>query len=588
MNKYFNRAIIGNGKILACLDDKAELIRLFYPNIDYYQNIHTYSLGFVFDGENKVYWFKDSEKVNQYYDGNIVYTKLKFSADNINKEYDIEVLIRDYALIEENVIVRKIKFSEPLSLMCFSKLNSSPERLVSGMCIMTSLIQYSQDTYFASVPCGSNILRSQINNVQKVLESADLKLEDYIGMSDNSAFLLEPKKEITLFISLEENLKDCTSKIDYLKKQNEEELFNSVKKYWREYLDKHLNYFIGNGKYSNKEIDIIERTILMYALLTNKETGAVLASPDVDENFMICGRYGFCWPRDALFINDAMILLGMEDIVNDFYSKWASITQLPNGLFEQRYYSNGQLAPSWGLQIDETASMIIGINKLKNKHDYAGIVSKATIGMIDFLDENFLSKPCYDLWEERRDSHLYSTASIYNALEASREILKDSRDCEHLICEIDLIQPKILSAIKNEFVEDNVLKRSKYNSITDISSLGASVPFGVFSANDEVVLNSVDKIEKELKTQNGGYLRYKDDLYYGGNPWIISSLWLALYYIEAGNKKKAQDIFDWVTMHADDKGFLPEQIDIDTGKTAWIVGLSWSHAMYIIVGKKLH
>ena len=38
MNKYFNRAIIGNGKILACLDDKAELIRLFYPNIDYYQN----------------------------------------------------------------------------------------------------------------------------------------------------------------------------------------------------------------------------------------------------------------------------------------------------------------------------------------------------------------------------------------------------------------------------------------------------------------------------------------------------------------------------------------------------------------------
>ena len=35
MNKYFNSAIIGNGKALACLDEKAELIRLYYPNIDY-------------------------------------------------------------------------------------------------------------------------------------------------------------------------------------------------------------------------------------------------------------------------------------------------------------------------------------------------------------------------------------------------------------------------------------------------------------------------------------------------------------------------------------------------------------------------
>jgi len=490
-------------------------------------------------------------------------------------------------LINENVMVRKIKFSEPLSLMCYSKLNSTPEKLVSGMCIMNSLIQYCPDMYMANIPGGSSIIRSQINNVQKVLENADLRLEDYVGMSDNSAFMLEPKREITLYISLEGNLKECTSKIEYLKNQNEEELFASVKTYWREYLDKHLNHYIGNSKYTNKEIDIIERTILMYALLTNKETGAVLASPDVDENFTVCGRYGYCWPRDALFINDAMLLLGMEDKVNNFYSKWAKITQLPSGLFEQRYYSNGQLAPSWGVQIDETASMIIGINKLKNKEDYSSIVSKATVGMINFLDENFVSKPCYDLWEERKDAHLYSTASIYNALEASREILKNSRDCEHLICEIDLIQPKILSAIKNEFVENDVLKRSKYNSNTDISVLGASVPFGAFGVKDEVILNSVNKIENELRTQNGGYLRYKDDNYNGGNPWIISSLWLALYYIEAGNKEKAKELYDWVTMHSDDKGFLAEQIDKNTGKPAWIIGLSWSHAMYIIVGKKL-
>ena len=208
MNKYFNSAIVGNGKMLACLDDKAELLRLYYPNIDYYQNIHTYSLGFTFDGENRVHWFKDAEKINQYYDGNIIYTKLKFEHSKINRDFDIEVLIRDYCLLSQNVMVRKIKFSEPLCLMCYSKLNSSPEKLVSGMCIKDSLIQYCQDMYMASIPEGNEIIRSQINNVQKVLDSANLKLEDYIGMSDNSAFLLAPKKEATIYISFEQNLKD--------------------------------------------------------------------------------------------------------------------------------------------------------------------------------------------------------------------------------------------------------------------------------------------------------------------------------------------------------------------------------------------
>ena len=579
MNKYFNKAIIGNGNCLATLTENAELIRLYYPYIDYYQNIDTYSLGFVRPEISHVDWFKDMNLINQYYDGNVVYTKL--SKDNV------EILVRDYMLVDKNVIVRKIKFNQPLSLMIYSKLNSTNDRLVSGISVQNSLIQYAQEFYMASFS-DKKIVKSQVNNPRERLEFADLHLEDYIGMSPESAIMFEPSREITLYIVMNDDLNNTFSQIEFLKKQNEDALFSDVKKYWREYLEKHLEYYIKDSKYSNKEIDIIERTILMYALLTNRKTGAVLASPDVDEEFTVCGRYGYCWPRDALFINEAMQLLGMTEEVKKFYSVWAEKTQLPSGLFEQRYYSNGNLAPSWGVQIDETASMIIGINKLPNKNDYKSIVEKATVGMIDFLDENFISKPCYDLWEERKDSHLYSTAAIYNGLEAAREVLKDDEKYNHLICEIDMLQPKILGAIKNNFVENDYLKRSKYNSNTDISILGAITPFNVFSYDDPLSKSSVDKIEYDLKTDIGGFLRYKDDAYNGGNAWIISSLWLALYYIEAGNIEKAKELYDWVTDHSDDKGFLAEQIDKTTGKPAWIVGLSWSHALYIIVGKKLH
>jgi len=579
MEKYFNKAIVGNGKMLCCLDEKANLIRLYYPYIDYFQNIDTYSLGFVYPNSNHVEWFKNANLVNQYYDGNIIYTKLSIN--------DVDILIRDYCLIDKNVLVRKIKFNQPLSLMVYSKLNSTPDKLVSGMCVSNALIQYAPELYMSTFS-NLKVIKSQINNLRENLDYADLKLEDYIGMSDDSAVLFEANKEISLYISLEKDLKSAFELNDYIKKQNEESLFEKVKTYWREYLDSHLNYYIGDKEFSNKEIDIIERTILMYPLLTNKSTGAVLASPDVDEKFTKCGRYGYCWPRDALFINEAMMELGMEDDVNKFYSIWAEKTQLSNGLFEQRYYSNGQLAPSWGIQIDETASMVIGISKLSNKKDYFRIVEKAVIGMINFLNERFISKDCYDLWEERRDSHLYSTSSIYYALEAARDVLKDFPDCNHLICEIDILQPKILQAIKNEFIIDNIFVRSKFNHNTDISLLGVVTPFKVVNYNDESAINTVNKIENDLKLPNGGYLRYQYDNYMGGNAWIISSLWLALYYIEAGNLDRAKELYDWVTEHQDDKGFLAEQIDKETGKPAWIVGLSWSHALYIIVGKKLH
>ncbi|MBO5143358.1 MAG: hypothetical protein J6C46_10305 [Clostridia bacterium] len=576
MSKYFNKAILGNSKILACLDEKAELIRLYYPHIDYLQNVDIYKMGFVRD--NKVNWFSDAELINQYYDGNIVVTKLKYD--------DTDILIRDYILTNKNVMARKIKFNQLTNLMIYSKLKSSPDKLISGMIVNDALIQYCQDLYMCSFS-NTKIERAQINNVQTLLKHADLKLEDYIGMSDNSAIMLEAEKEVVIYISLESELKKALATLDDLRKENEEELYQKTKKYWREYSEKYLNKYIGNSKYTNKEIDIIERTILMYAILSDKETGAVLASPDVDENFTKCGRYGYCWPRDALFINKALLELGMNELVDKFYSVWAEKTQLTNGLFEQRYYSNGELAPAWGIQIDETSSIIIGIGHLDEPQKYKNVVMKATFGLISFLNSDFISKSCFDLWEERKGSHLYSTASIYEALKVSKEILKEFKDCDFLIAEIDLLLPEIKRGIEKFFVQNGKIKRSVDNETIDISNISVCVPFEVFDIESEIIKNTVSEIENNLKVECGGYLRYQGDNYMNGNAWIISSLWLAMYYIKAGDKERALELYNWVTNHADDKGFLPEQIDRNSGKTAWITQLSWSHALYIIVGKQL-
>ena len=62
---------------------------------------------------------------------------------------------------------------------------------------------------------------------------------------------------------------------------------------------------------------------------------------------------------------------------------------------------------------------------------------------------------------------------------------------------------------------------------------------------------------------------------------------MALYYIKINNRKKAQECFNLVVNSANEKYLLAEQIDNSTMKPSWIIGLGWSHAMFVIVLNEL-
>ena len=121
----------------------------------------------------------------------------------------------------------------------------------------------------------------------------------------------------------------------------------------------------------------------------------------------------------------------------------------------------------------------------------------------------------------------------------------------------------------------------------DISLLGAVYPFRVFSPKEKRVLNTVENINLRLRTYTGGYQRFEYDHYRGGAPWPIANLWMTLYYLENGEKKKAKESFDFVLKTAGKHSFLGEQIDNNTLKPNWVIGLGWSHAMFIIVLEKM-
>ena len=90
-----------------------------------------------------------------------------------------------------------------------------------------------------------------------------------------------------------------------------------------------------------------------------------------------------------------------------------------------------------------------------------------------------------------------------------------------------------------------------------------------------------------LRTYTGGYQRFENDHYMGGNPWVISNLWMANYYLETGENKKARECFDFVLKTCGMHGYLSEQIDNNQMAPAWVIGLGWSPAMFIIILEKV-
>ncbi|MEO6888921.1 MAG: glycoside hydrolase family 15, partial [Ktedonobacteraceae bacterium] len=123
--------------------------------------------------------------------------------------------------------------------------------------------------------------------------------------------------------------------------------------------------------------------------------------------------------------------------------------------------------------------------------------------------------------------------------------------------------------------------------VIDTAILALSVPFGVFSPDDPRMHATAEAIAEHLTSPVGGILRYENDLYRGGNPWGICTLWLAWYDLLVGNQQRALALYTWVVEHRTALDLLPEQVDRTTGKPCWVVPLGWSHAMFLLVSREL-
>lgn len=625
MEKYYNDAIIGNQNILASFTKQGEILRLLYPTRDYKQMIDFFHVGLKINDSRLVYLHEDINNIymQQYEeDTNILNTEI------LNTYFNLKVVQTDYASIKENVLVRKYKFTNEntidlnLNFLVHSSLTSSPENRVSGMCRNDALIQYNHE-YMLCTFSKEKLLSSQINNSKANIEDGKIWDKDYVGMSANSSIsydlgTLKPNetREFELYIFIEDSkigLDNLEKTIDRIRKIDFRTEYEAVKKYWKKYVKDHngLELDLAETPKNRKIKQIYTRTILLYSLLVNHETGGISAAVEVDENLKQCGGYQYCWPRDAVFTTTAMDILKMKKEVEKFYKSFCKNTQSRNGMWEQRFFTDGRLAPCWGYQIDETASVIVGvynhykvIEDKKFLKDNLKMCEKAINFLKKYVEDIFQeTNKCgisYDLWEEYEGVNLYAVSSIFasfNAMikiyeELKEEFTKNRVKQENVNKEKETLRN--LSVTLREYILKNFYDESKKSLVRnledktlDISILGTVIPFELFSPKDKKILNTVERINMTLRTYTGGYKRFETDTYREGKPWIIATLWIAEYYLEIGEKQKAKECFDFVIKTSTEHGFLAEQINNSTMQPDWVIGLGWSHAMFIETLKKM-
>jgi GH15 family glucan-1,4-alpha-glucosidase len=125
------------------------------------------------------------------------------------------------------------------------------------------------------------------------------------------------------------------------------------------------------------------------------------------------------------------------------------------------------------------------------------------------------------------------------------------------------------------------------------SSLWGLFAFGLYTGEDPRIDSTMKALEQKLwvPTETGGMARYENDSYYRsadrvpGNPWFISTLWLADYYIEKGKMEEGLRLLRWVEKHALASGVLAEQVHPNTGEPLSVSPLTWSHAAFLTTVK---
>ncbi|MBY0517522.1 MAG: glycoside hydrolase family 15 protein [Bacteriovoracaceae bacterium] len=353
--------------------------------------------------------------------------------------------------------------------------------------------------------------------------------------------------------------------------------------------------------------------------------GAVIASPQRKDP-----DYFFHWVRDAALVMDVLMTSSRETPNQNLNQKIEDYIQFSLYLQEQatltdlgepKYHVDGtSFNGPWGRpQNDSPALRALylvrhtqflldrGVSASKLTHLYRNELPARSLIKRDLeYVAHHWTEAGFDLWEEVKGAHFYTLMVTRQSLLEGAELarrLGDTGAADHYSWQSVLVENRLQDFIQDghfvttlDRVEGVHYKDSNLDTCILLAFLHVGNK-GAFKISDVRLVRSMQLLEEAFNrvyplNQRGlkatALGRYPEDTYYGGNPWILTTLAAAEYEYRLAQQtgkfaflKKGDEYMERVQFHARADGALAEQWDRNSGYHVSADELTWSHASFI-------
>ncbi len=637
-------ATISNGNLLVGLDYRGQVRDIYYPYVGHEYHVsgssgsYTHRIGVYVDG--KLSWQADGAWALRHERSRHILSHV-LSAKN--ESLGIELQYTDVVHNEKNVFLRKITVSNEhdtdreVKIFFGQEFRISESRrgdtafydprthsIIHYKGAYAFLIHASADGVpFGDYSVGLFDIEGKKGTYTDAEDGILSKNQIEHGSVDSVIGIAldmraREKKDVYYWIVAAPSIRAAHETHGTVLEETPERLIISTERYWTAWTEKECRDL---SKLSVPLQNLYKHSLAIIRAHTDNRGGIIASS---DSEILNQGRdaYVYVWPRDAALAAHALDRAGYFDATQEFFSFMTKLIE-KDGYLMHKYRVDGALGSSWHpwmwngspelpIQEDETAIVLYTLMKHYERAKdiefieeiYNPFVEVAADFLSGFIEKDTgLPTASYDLWEEKFGTSTYTTAAVYGALMAAaelsallgkRENAGKYRDRAYSVKQA--LVTHLYDADLKSFVK---LVRHERTGLVidktiDLSSLRGILFFGVLDPFDKRVEQTALRVESDLRVGGsiGGYMRYAEDRYYrcspdaSPNPWCITTLWVAQYYISIAKSSKdlqrAYRLLEWVDARAGESGMLPEQVNPQTGAHLSASPLVWSHAEYVI------
>lgn len=602
---FLPAAVLGNGQLLVTLSARGEVERIFWPHVDGPQQMQELRLAVSLgSGPTRPLDEAPFTWEQQYHDDAMI---LRTRVGHGGRA--VEVL--DLVAVDDSVLARRLRVGSgggSVVVSCRPSLGGS-EAFNAGYVDPSTgaLVCYGRGAALAVLsdpgPAKAGVWRADGGEPDAIEHRWPIAGE----------LIAPPGVETALYAALGATPREALARVTAAREAGFAALL--------ERRVRHDRHVLAAAAPPVAEDGLYRRSLLVLDTLADRATGAVIASPECDPGFLHSGGYGFVWPRDFSFVLLALLAAGHAEPAATGL-RWLARAQAPEGLWLQRYWTDGSPAPAWSPhQLDETGIVLFACEAAWREladetldHDLWPSARAGATFLAGFLDEETgLLLPSVDLWEQDDAQHAYTSAAAAGGLRAAAlmaerhepglaegwrgaadaiasgidETLWSEREGRYLRAALVGRADRLGEPVPRQFRERPAFPARAVHSVQpldhrlDSALLGLAWPFAAVDPASSRMAATAAAIEQGLAAPGGGLLRHEADTYRGGNAWPLCTLWLGLYRRLVGDEDGLRAALEWTRSRATQLGLLPEQTHAD-GTPAWALPLGWSHAMLVL------